>query len=356
MVEKAKAACGLNSVDSIPPLLHNDCMKVTAEEKAACLNSVFAKQCNVQSPTSRSCSLSTNTKAGNFSFSRIDYLSVTKKLSTLNIWKACGNDGIPNDVLKECAATLAGPLTHIFNRSLQSGQFPAQWKRGEIKPLYKHKGTRSDPSCYRPVVLCRVSRRSSKVSSKINSKRIVWKYTLSQMNSSVFSHRGLRSGSSFPSWMIGIVHSTLDPRFMRVSLTWPRLLTVLTMPSWATCYQLLVWVALNSVGLRAICMNEASAPLLNSISHLLHAFYPVCPKDQFLALYSSLSTTGDYPALYLRAVPCLLTTPSCTTTAPASTTNHPAVFLVMMFLIWTRGRVNCAPPKGGAPFERIWKR
>ena len=129
----AKAACGLNSVDSIPPLLHNDCMKVTAEEKAACLNSVFAKQCNAQSPTSRSCSLSTNTTAGNFSFSRIEYPSVTKKLSTLNVWKACGNDGIPNRVLKECAATLAGPLTHIFNCSLQSGQFPAQWKRGETR-------------------------------------------------------------------------------------------------------------------------------------------------------------------------------------------------------------------------------
>ena len=178
----------------------------------------------------------------------------------------------------------------------------------------------------------------------IDSKHIVWIYMLSQMNSSVFSHTGLRSGSSFPSWMIGIVHSTLDPRFMRVSLTWPRHLTVLTTPSWATCYQLLVWVALNSVGLRAICMNEASAPLLNSISHLLHAFHPVCPKDQFLALYSSSSTTGDYPALYLRAAPCLLTTPSCTTTVPASTANHPAVVLGMIFLVWTRGRVNGAPP------------
>ena len=74
-------------------------------------------------------------------------------------------------------------------------------------------------------------------------------------------------------------------------------------------------------------MNEASAPLFNSISHLLHSFHPVCPKDQFLALYSSSSTTGDYPALFLRAAPCLLTTPSCTTTAPASTVNHPAVVL-----------------------------
>ena len=37
----------------------------------------------------------------------------------------------------------------------------------------------------------------------------------------------------------------------------------------------------------------------------------MCPKDQFLALYSSSSTTGDYPAMYLRAAPCLLTTASC---------------------------------------------
>ena len=97
-------------------------------------------------------------------------------------------------------------------------------------------------------------------------------------------------------------------------------------------------------------MNEASAPLLNSISHdhLLHAFHPVCPKDQFLALYSSSSTTGDYPALYLRPVPCLLTTLSCTTAAPASTANHPAVVLGMMFLVWTRGRVNGAPPSKSA--------
>ena len=76
-----------------------------------------------------------------------------KRLSTLNVWKACGNDGIPNRVLMECAAALAGPLTHIFNLSLQSGQFPDHWKKGAITPLFKHKGSRCDPTCYRPVVL-----------------------------------------------------------------------------------------------------------------------------------------------------------------------------------------------------------
>ena len=115
---------------------------------------------------------------------------------------------------------------------------------------------------------------------------------------------------------------------------------------------------LVAIGIRECAMNQSTpqavervehlllccAPLLNSISHLFHAFHPVCPKDRFLALYSSSSATGDYPALYLRAVPCLLTTLSCTATAPASTANHPAVVLGMMFLVWTRGRVNGAPP------------
>ena len=64
-------------------------------------------QCSV--PNRRSCSLSTNTAAVSFSFFRIEYPSVTKKISTLNIWKACGNDGIPNRVLRECAAALAWP-------------------------------------------------------------------------------------------------------------------------------------------------------------------------------------------------------------------------------------------------------
>ena len=69
------------------------------------------------------------------------------------MWKAVGLDGIPNRVLKECAATLAEPFTFIFNCSLTSGLFPIQWKQGVIKPLLKNKGARSDPSCYPPVVL-----------------------------------------------------------------------------------------------------------------------------------------------------------------------------------------------------------
>ena len=62
----------------------NHYFTTTAEEKAAYLNSVFEKQCNAQSPTSRSCSLLTNTAAECFSFSPIECSLVIKKLWTLN--------------------------------------------------------------------------------------------------------------------------------------------------------------------------------------------------------------------------------------------------------------------------------
>ena len=88
-----------------------------------------------------------------FSFTVIAQESVEKSLSKLSVWKAVGQDGIPNRVLKECVATLAEPPTFIFNSSLTSGLFPMQWKQGVIEPLFKKKGARTEPSCYRPVVL-----------------------------------------------------------------------------------------------------------------------------------------------------------------------------------------------------------
>ena len=88
-----------------------------------------------------------------FSFAPISSLYVYNRLSKLNTWKAPGLDGICNFVLKSCAGALAEPLAHIFNSSLVSGKYPSQWKRGVIKPLYKHKGDRSNPAFYRPVVL-----------------------------------------------------------------------------------------------------------------------------------------------------------------------------------------------------------
>ena len=160
----AKASCGIQTCDTVPSLLHQVCMKTSAD-KADCLQSVFAVQCSAPpstgKPQASSASVDTHET---FSFTAIAQESVKKSLSNMNLWKAVGPDGIPNHVLNGYAATLAEPVTLIFNCCLTSSLFPMQWIQGVIKPLFKSKGARSDPSCYHPSSCYRVFRKCLKVS------------------------------------------------------------------------------------------------------------------------------------------------------------------------------------------------
>jgi hypothetical protein len=49
---------------------------------------------------------------------------------------------------------LAGPISHMLNRSLATGKVPANFKKGIVKPIHKGSGKdRSDPGSYRPVCI-----------------------------------------------------------------------------------------------------------------------------------------------------------------------------------------------------------
>lgn len=81
---------------------------------------------------------------------------VLKLLRNINPSKASGPDGIPNKVLKECAESIAPPLTIIFNHSLETGQLPADWLTANISAVFK-KGDRNRAENYRPVSLTSVA-------------------------------------------------------------------------------------------------------------------------------------------------------------------------------------------------------
>ena len=78
--------------------------------------------------------------------------TVRQHLSRLDASKATGPDGIPAQVLNECASVLVPPLTPLFSLCFQTGIQPPTWKTANIVPIYK-KGSRSAVKNYRPVLL-----------------------------------------------------------------------------------------------------------------------------------------------------------------------------------------------------------
>ena len=64
--------------------------------------------------------------------------------------KSPGLDGINVKFLKLAAPYISNSIAHICNLSLNSNQFPDNWKRAKVTPIYKS-GDNSDVNNYRPI-------------------------------------------------------------------------------------------------------------------------------------------------------------------------------------------------------------
>ncbi|KAF2343332.1 Reverse transcriptase domain, partial [Trinorchestia longiramus] len=80
---------------------------------------------------------------------------VEEQHSILNPYKSTGPDGLGPRILKETAEVISEPLTNIFNRSLETGIVPDDWKRANVTPI-SMKGNKQIPNNYRPISLTSV--------------------------------------------------------------------------------------------------------------------------------------------------------------------------------------------------------
>ena len=80
---------------------------------------------------------------------------VSKCIDKLKVNKSPGPDTISPRILKEAKSELVKPLSSLFNKSLQSGTMPDEWKLANVTPIFK-KGSKSLPSNYRPISLTSV--------------------------------------------------------------------------------------------------------------------------------------------------------------------------------------------------------
>jgi len=78
-----------------------------------------------------------------------EVLSIANKLKPKSSY---GHDGISSKVLKETITNILEPITHIINRSLDTGIVPQDMKIAKIIPIYKS-SDKTLPKNYRPVSL-----------------------------------------------------------------------------------------------------------------------------------------------------------------------------------------------------------
>ena len=77
---------------------------------------------------------------------------IRKLLLGINSNKAFGPDGIHGKILKNCAVSLAYPLSLLFKISYNTGCIPKEWKMAHIVPVHK-KGSKDNIENYRPISL-----------------------------------------------------------------------------------------------------------------------------------------------------------------------------------------------------------
>ena len=75
---------------------------------------------------------------------------IVYNLKKLKKKKSTSLDNIPTVFLRDCADSLCSPLSYLINMSFSTGQFPTEWKKSKVAPIYKN-GPKSNVENYRPI-------------------------------------------------------------------------------------------------------------------------------------------------------------------------------------------------------------
>ena len=197
----SKHILGCKSDWSIPPLYENGQIIPDDLSKATLFNNYFASISsfteNVIIPDLPNFKYLTDTRLDRITTNENEVESLLRRVNTN---KSSGPDGIGNWVLKHCAKSLSFPYSKLFNKSLETGIFPSQWKQANVCPVFK-KDNKSDKTNYRPISLLSSS---SKILEKIVYKRL-YEYLMDN-NLLIEQKSGFKRKDSTVNQLLKIVH------------------------------------------------------------------------------------------------------------------------------------------------------
>ena len=129
---------------------------------------------------------------------------VFKLLHNIKVDKAAGPDELPSRVLQECASEITPAVTAIFQKSVDSGELPEDWRDANVAPVYK-KGDGHTPENYRPVSLtCVLSKRLEHIICHHMLNHLDKHQVLTSLN------HGFRSGYSCETQLVVTAHDLLN--------------------------------------------------------------------------------------------------------------------------------------------------
>ena len=146
-----------------------------------------------------------------FRFRPCTCTEIVKMIKSLKGKTSMGQDMLTSKMVKLLALELAIPLKLMFNKAIESGEFPKLWKTAKVIALHK-KGEQSLIDNYRPISLLPIF---SKVFEKILATQIVAYF---EANNMFNKHQyGFRKGISTSHCLTNLVSAIQDSRSKKFS-------------------------------------------------------------------------------------------------------------------------------------------
>ena len=113
-----------------------------------------------------------------FKFQQLSVRDVTKILKKLKKSRSSGLDDISSEAIRPVIDEIAPALTSVINSSLREGIFPSEYKCAKVICVFKGKGAREDPGCYRPISNLALFGKCQEVAVDMQLRKFCEKYNL----------------------------------------------------------------------------------------------------------------------------------------------------------------------------------
>ena len=192
----------MRKISKIPPTRHNNTFLTDTLVKANTFNSFFAKQSSLIE-TGSEVPAAYQLTHHHLESVNLDPGKILSIIRAFDVSKVHGWNDVSVRMVKICDEFLIKPLFNIYQFSLEAGNFPSNWKGGNIVRVHK-KGNKDLINNYRPVSLLPIF---SKIYEKYIYDTLYNYFEGNDLFSKSQSH--LRKGDYCVSQLLSLMHEIL---------------------------------------------------------------------------------------------------------------------------------------------------